>query len=116
MYLVEGIFDEIAIGPQAIAVYGKFALPTLLLRLVEKRPPRVNICLDADALDEAWELAMELMGYDLRCAVVMLGSKDPAVAGLELVQRAEMAATIVTDPVSMLRAKLLHASGSVEQS
>ena len=115
VYLVEGIFDEIAIGPQAIAVYGKFALPTLLLRLVEKRPPRVNICLDDDAIDEAWELAMELMGYDLQCAVVTLGSKDPAVAGLELVQRAEMNATIVTDPVSMLRARLLHMSGSTKQ-
>jgi hypothetical protein len=110
VYLVEGIFDETAVGSQAIALYGKFALPSLLLRLVERRPPKVNVCLDDDAIDEAWELAMELVGYDLRCSVVRLGSKDPAVAGYDLVHEAERAAPIIVDPVSALRARLSQLS------
>jgi hypothetical protein len=87
VYLVEGIFDEVAIGPQAISLYGKFLQPLLAKRLVEHRPPVVYVCLDSDARKEALELMEQLVGYDITCALVDLPGKDPAELGLDVVQR-----------------------------
>lgn len=77
IYLVEGIFDEIALGPQAISLYGKFLLPLLAKRLVEKRPPMIYVCLDSDAKIDARILMRRLVGYDLRCSIVDSPGKDP---------------------------------------
>lgn len=77
VYLVEGIFDEVAIGPQAISLYGKFLLPALASRLVQRRPPMVHVCLDSDARMDARVLMRRLVGYDLTCSIVDLPGKDP---------------------------------------
>lgn len=106
VYLVEGIFDEVAVGPQGIALYGKFMSPQLALRLVERRPPRVNVCLDDDAEAEAWDLIGRLMSYDLPCAMVRLGEKDPAVAGASAVANAAASALLVTGSASLVGARL----------
>lgn len=106
VYLVEGIFDEVAIGPQAISLYGKFMLPALATRLVSARPPLVNVCLDDDAEDDAWVLIARLLSYDLPCAMVRLDDKDPAVAGSDVVARAAAAAPPVTGRMSMMEARL----------
>lgn len=77
VYLVEGIFDEMAIGPQAVSLYGKFMQSLLAKRLVERRPPTVYVCLDTDARREAMGLMKKLVGYDISCAIVDLSAKDP---------------------------------------
>lgn len=81
VYLVEGIFDEIAIGPQAISLYGKFLLPQLVLRLVKNMPPIVHVCLDSDARREAVAIVRQLVSYDIRCSLVDLPGKDPGELG-----------------------------------
>lgn len=105
VYLVEGIFDEITIGPQAIALYGKFMPPTLALRLVERRPPMVHVCLDSDARDEAYELMGRLVGYDLPCTLVDLEDKDPAVAGRDAVESAARSSLTVTGSAGLVEAR-----------
>lgn len=104
--LVEGAFDEVAVGPQGIALYGKFMPPRLALRLVERRPPRVDVCLDADAEEEAWELMRRLMSYDLPCTMVRLKDKDPAVAGCDAVARAAAGSRVVRGPAGLMEARL----------
>lgn len=106
VYLVEGVFDEVAIGPQAIALYGKFMMPQLALRLVEKRPPMVNVCLDDDADREAFSLMQRLVGYDVPCAMVRLDSKDPATAGGAAVERAASEASRVTGSIGLVGMRL----------
>jgi len=106
VYLVEGIFDEIAIGSQAIALYSKFMQSNLAVRLVERRPPLVHVCLDSDALDEAWELMGRLVGYDLPCSLIDLDDKDPAVAGREAVEFAARSAGQVKGSLGMLEQML----------
>jgi len=90
VYLVEGIFDEIAIGPQAIALYGKFLQQALALRLVERKPPIIYVCLDNDARKQALQLMKRLIGYDLVCSLLDLDGKDPSSVGLAGVQQAVM--------------------------
>jgi hypothetical protein len=102
VYLVEGIFDEVAIGPQAISLYGKFLQPLLAKRLVERRPPIVYVCLDSDARKEALELMEQLVGYDITCALVDLPGKDPAELGSAVVQKAAKESRMVTGSVGLL--------------
>lgn len=113
VYLVEGIFDEIAIGPQAISLYGKFMQPSLATRLVRERPPMTYVCLDDDARAEAWDLTGELMAYDLPCAMIELDGKDPSVVGRAGVEAARTVSLPVSDPLTMLRARIQQMSGSV---
>lgn len=102
VYLVEGAFDEVAIGPQAISLYGKFMQPLLAKRLVERRPPIVYVCLDSDARTEALGLTQRLLGYDIPCALVDLPGKDPGSVGLEEVRRAALAARPVTGSATLV--------------
>lgn len=102
VYLVEGIFDEVAMGSQAISLYGKF-LPSLLAqRLVERRPPMVYVCLDDDARREAMGLMHKLVGYDLRCALVDLPGKDPSDLGFDDVKKAAEASRPVTGSAGLV--------------
>lgn len=105
VYLVEGIFDEVAIGPQAISLYGKFLPARLATKLVEKRPPMIHVCLDSDARMDARAMAKRLMGYDLRCSIVDLDGKDPGSVPSEEIQRAVMQAQSVTSEIGLLRAR-----------
>lgn len=88
IYLVEGIFDEIAIGPQAISLYGKFVLPGLATRLVERRPPMVYVCLDSDAREDALDLMRRLIGYGLTCSLPDVKGKDPGSVPFSEIARA----------------------------
>lgn len=106
VYLVEGIFDEVAVGPQGISLYGKFMPPTLALRLVERRPPAVHVCLDDDAEAEALDLVGRLMSYDLPCSIVRLPGKDPGSIGGSAVAAAALASVRVTGSASLLGARL----------
>ena len=108
VYIVEGIFDEIAAGSQGIAVYGKFVPPSLTLRLVEKRPPMTYICLDDDARDDAMDLLERLAGYDIPCAVVDLGCHDPAIAGFDAIESAAMISAPHTGSIGILRERLRY--------
>ena len=97
VFLVEGIFDEIAIGPQGISLYGKFMPFALALRLVEQHPPVVNVCLDTDAKPEALDLVRRLISYGLSCRFVDLDDKDPSSAGSISVESAAAKSTVISD-------------------
>lgn len=81
IYLVEGAFDEIAIGSQAIALYGKTVNKILLKKIIEKSPPEVFICLDADAEKEADFLFEKLLSYDINVKLLNIKNDDPAKLG-----------------------------------
>lgn len=102
VYIVEGIFDEIAIGPQAISLYGKFMHPTLTTRLVERRP-LVRICLDSDARNDARELMKKLVSYDVPCSIVEIQGKDPGSVGSDEITRAATKAITVTGSIGLIR-------------
>lgn len=106
VYLVEGAFDEIAVGPQAIALYGKYLPPTLVLRLIERRPPITYVCLDNDAEREAWGIVRRLVGYDIRCAVVDLPGKDPASVTPGQLAQASLLARPISGSAGLVEARL----------
>lgn len=102
--LVEGVFDALVMGEQAVPLLGKFLQPSLALRLL-KGVPMVHICLDADAMAEAWELAEQLLSYDVPCAVVRCPAKDPADAGREAMEGAISGSRTIGDPIGLVMAR-----------
>lgn len=106
IFLVEGIFDEVAVGPQAISLYGKSLLDKLAVRLVEEKPPMVHVCLDSDAYDEAYHLLARLVRYDLPCSLVDLPGKDPADMGHDAVHSAAGLSHQVTGSMGLLEQRL----------
>jgi hypothetical protein len=102
VYLVEGIFDEVAIGPQAISLYGKFMQPLLAQRLVERRPPVVYVCLDSDARTEAMGLVERLVGYDINCALVDLPGKDPGSMEFDRIRQAAESSRPITGSIGLV--------------
>lgn len=104
IYLVEGIFDEMAIGPQAISLYGKFLGPTLAQKIVRKRPPIVYVCLDDDARHEAVRLTKRLVGYDISCCLLDLPGKDPGTMGGDAVREFALGASVITGSAGLVSA------------
>lgn len=104
VYLVEGIFDEMAIGSQAISLYGKFMQPMLAKRLVERRPPAVYVCLDSDARNEAMGLMKRLVGYDVSCSLIDLPGKDPGSMPSDEIKKAVGLARAVSSSAGLIAA------------
>lgn len=81
IYLVEGIFDAIAVKFNAIPLLGKSLSSTIKQRIIETRPPIVYIALDSDAIKSSIRIANELMGTGIDTSIIQLNGKDPSEIG-----------------------------------
>jgi len=74
--LVESVFDAISIRRNAVPLMGKKLSEVLLMKLVENKPPRINIMLDGDAKSDAIKIAKTLMENGLDVYLIFLNEKD----------------------------------------
>lgn len=76
--LVEGPFDAIKAGTQAIALQGKFLSDKLLAKVIDRRPS-ITVALDADALGDSLKIAETLMKLGLNVDIIKWQGdvKDP---------------------------------------
>lgn len=81
--LVEGAFDAIATKINCIPLFGKFLSEKLKLKLIETRPPCVNIVLDNDASCDAIKICEILIRHDINVKLVKLNEKDPSILGFK---------------------------------
>ena len=79
--LVEGVFDAIAVRRNAIPLFGKTIPKKLLLEILRKKPPKIYIALDKDAIKSSIEIAKKFIGEGHEIYLVELGQKDPSVIG-----------------------------------
>jgi len=79
--LCEAIFDAIAIKINAIPLLGKSMSKKLFLKILKKRPPKINIILDLDANNEALFIANELIKNNINTNIIKLQNKDPSETG-----------------------------------
>lgn len=76
VYVVEGVFDVLALWPNAVAVLGKPSEAQIEALAMSKRP--VVVVLDGDAWEEGWSLAMRLRFDGARAGFVKLPPRlDP---------------------------------------
>lgn len=81
--LCEGSFDAIAIKRNAIPLFGKIIQPALQKKIIQERVRDIYICLDADALKNAVQIAERFMGEGLNVYFVELKNEDASGLGFE---------------------------------
>lgn len=76
VFLVEGTLDVLSLWPDAVALLGK-PLETQMTKLASSTRP-IAVCLDGDAWQEGWALAMKLQVMGRRAGNIRLPPrKDP---------------------------------------
>ena len=85
--LCEGAFDAIAIKRNAIPLFGKIIQPALQKKIIEKRVRDIYICLDADALRNAIQIAERFMAEGLNVYFIQLQNADAAELGFEQITK-----------------------------
>jgi len=84
--LCEGAFDAIAIKRNAIPLFGKIIQPALQKKIIEKRVRDIYICLDADALRNAIQIAERFMAEGLNVYFVELQDDDASDLGFQQIR------------------------------
>mgnify|MGYP003110225569 FL=1 len=79
--LVEGSFDAIAVGDNAIPIFGKIIGQTLKKKIIEKSVKDLFIILDQDAKDRALQHVKYFMDNGVNVYFVNLPDKDPSELG-----------------------------------
>jgi DNA primase len=80
--LVEGVFDAISVGINAIPILGKMIQPMLMNKLITSKNKDIYVCLDSDAKKVASIIASELMDNGKNVYLVDLPEdKDPSDLG-----------------------------------
>jgi len=106
--LCEGMFDAIALRRNAIPLLGKTLPSKLVIKLLEYRPKIINIVLDKDAINNAYEIGLYLNNNGLQCRVIHLNAKDPSNLGFEKSWEAIQNQRILTES-EIFSNKLKHA-------
>jgi DNA primase len=81
--LCEGSFDAISIKRNAIPLFGKIIQPALQKKIIEEHVRNIYICLDADALKNAIQIAQRFMGEGLNVYFVELKDEDASELGFK---------------------------------
>jgi DNA primase len=81
--LCEGAFDAIAIKRNAIPLFGKIIQSTLQKKIIEQRVRDIYICLDADALKNAIQIAERFMAEGLNVYFIELQDADASELGFQ---------------------------------
>lgn len=105
IYLCEGSFDAIAIGENAIPLFGKNMSPMLIERIYQQDVNDIYICLDKDAFKLSLEIAIDLMHIGKRVYLVEMEDKDPSKLGKKLVKQL-IQQTLPMNLKELLRIKL----------
>ena len=106
--LCEGSFDAIAVKRNAIPLFGKIIQPALQKKLIEKRVKDIYICLDADAIKKALDIAERFMGEGLNVYFIELENADASELGFKQINKIIEETPLLTfERVMELRMSLL---------
>ncbi len=81
--LCEGAFDAIAVKRNSIPLFGKIIQPALQKKIIEQRVKDIYICLDADAIKKALDIAEKFMGEGLNVHLIELQDQDASELGFK---------------------------------
>lgn len=79
--LCEGSFDAIAIGDNAVPLFGKNISSKLLHNLLRESVEKIYVCLDKDALKSSIRIVEKLRSFGKKIYFVELDKKDPSDIG-----------------------------------
>lgn len=102
--LVEGVFDAISVGSNAIPLYGKYIGRSLQRKMVEKGVDKVYMMLDPDAHKEVVKQAERLYKEGIEVTWVKLQDKDPGD-----MSREEIVSALKNSAIEMKFQNIVHA-------
>jgi DNA primase len=106
--LCEGSFDAIAIKRNSIPLFGKIIQPELQKKIIEEHVRDIYICLDADALKNALDIAERFMNEGLNVYFVVLQDKDASELGFEtIIKRISETMQMSFEDLMMMRMGML---------
>ena len=79
--IVEGPFDALSVKYNVVPLFGKTMSKKLKIKLLEHRPPHVNVLLDNDALESSLKICEYLISNDIETRLILLDGKDPNEIG-----------------------------------
>jgi hypothetical protein len=85
--ICEGVFDAIAIRKNAIPIYGKSIQSNLIDKILQKKPKRVYVALDEDAISNSLKLIELLMNNGISVYFVDIDAKDPSDMGFDMIDK-----------------------------
>jgi len=95
--LFEGAFNALTLGEETVAIQGKVLSLWQRSRILTSKVSLINICLDFDALEYAFRIAMELVPYKAVRVVVFPDGEDANDLGkektLKLIEETEIIKT-----------------------
>jgi len=109
--LVEGPFDALKAGTNAIPLQGKIVSPKLLEKILTKRP-KVFVALDTDAVSVSIKIAEQLMRLGVDTSIVSWPSEfnDPGEMTKEQVEQARTKAEARSTMFDLIRFKIAHSA------
>ena len=105
--LVEGVFDAFSVKYNAIPLFGKSLSNKLKIKLMQQKPPRVNILLDNDAIKSSLEICEFLIQNRIDAHLVLLDGKDPNEIGHINTWR-NIDASVKMDESNLFKLKMKH--------
>jgi hypothetical protein len=81
--IVEGPFDALSVKYNVVPLFGKTMSKKLKMKLIDYRPPYVNVLLDNDALGSSLKICDFLISNNIEARLILLDGKDPNEIGHE---------------------------------
>jgi DNA primase len=81
IYLVEGVFDAIAVKFNAIPLLGKSLSDSIKKKIIEKKPPCVYVALDSDAKRDSIRIIKSIAALGIPVYYADIKEKDPSEMG-----------------------------------
>jgi DNA primase len=74
--LVEGVFDAITARYNTIPLFGKIIQPKLMEKILLRKPPKVIVALDNDAVNDSIKISSKLLCEGIEVSMVKMEQKD----------------------------------------
>ena len=81
--LCEGVFDAMAFKRNAIPLFGKTVIDTLMKKIIESRVKTLYLALDKDAIDDAVKITEQFINHGIEVRMMNFDEKDPSETGFQ---------------------------------
>jgi DNA primase len=105
--IVEGPFDALSVKYNTVPLFGKTMSRKLKMKLLEYRPPYVNVLLDNDALGSSLKICDFLISNDIEARLILLDGKDPNEIG-HIKTWQTISSSVIMDESLLYRYKLTN--------
>jgi hypothetical protein len=105
--IVEGPFDALSVKYNVVPLFGKTMSRKLKMKLMEYRPPYVNVLLDNDALGSSLKICEFLISNDIEARLILLDGKDPNEIG-HIKTWQTISSSVIMDESLLYRYKLTN--------